>query len=99
MIDIEKVIKGLECCAYKENCDECPYIRGNAMCLSYKDKDALELLKKQEPKATIITHQNEYCKDGKCPSCGHEIETNMHPKYCGYCGQAVKWSNEEPYRI
>lgn len=53
--------------------------------------NAVRTLKEQEPKAVIITHQNEYCKDGNCPSCGHELDDNMHPKYCGYCGQEVKW--------
>lgn len=49
MADREKVIKGLECCAYKKNCNECPYFKGNATCMDDKDKDALELLKEQEP--------------------------------------------------
>lgn len=53
MPDREKVIKGLECCAYKKNCNECPYFKGNATCMDDKDKDALELLKEQETKQAI----------------------------------------------
>ena len=48
MVDREKVIKALECCAYKQNCIECPYYKGNSTCMDDKDKDALELLKEQE---------------------------------------------------
>lgn len=54
---------------------------------------AIALLKEQEPKMAIVTWQNRECKDGECPTCGHEIDTIMHPKYCGYCGQAVEWND------
>lgn len=53
MVDREKVIKALECCAYKQNCIECPYYKGNSTCMDDKDKDALELLKEQEPKQIV----------------------------------------------
>lgn len=95
MLHREKVIKGLEHCDFgvSDTCyeKECPYYQSHD-CTDELKNDILVLLKEQEPKTVIITHQNEYCKDGKCPSCGHELDDNMHPKYCGYCGQAVKWN-------
>ena len=59
MADIEKVIKGLECCstdAYK--CNECPYIQHNPLtniCTGYVQicADALELLKEQQEKIKL----------------------------------------------
>lgn len=54
MVDREKVIKALECCAYKQNCIECPYYKGNSTCMDDKDKDALELLKEQEAKILTV---------------------------------------------
>lgn len=56
MVDREKVIKALECCAYKQNCIECPYYKGNSTCMDDKDKDALELLKEQEDLGTELTN-------------------------------------------
>ena len=95
MIDIEKVIKGLQCIIDGTvRCESCGYAidkHGHYSCQQECAKDAIALLKEQEPKSAIITHQNDCCKDGKCPSCWHELDDNMHPKYCGYCGQAVKW--------
>lgn len=52
MADIEKAIKGLECCILrdpddKQRCSECPY-EGN--CMNRLKMDALSLLKEQEPR-------------------------------------------------
>ena len=55
MPDVEKVIKGLECCvAYDYKCNDCPYQDdGGAEDGCYSDElkaDALALLKAQEPR-------------------------------------------------
>lgn len=51
MVDREKIIKGLECCA-KDNCtitDICPYGKEDAgYCIERLCSDALALLKEQE---------------------------------------------------
>jgi hypothetical protein len=52
MPDVEKVIKGLECCIIrypddKARCDECPY---ESACCNQLKNDALALLKAQEQK-------------------------------------------------
>lgn len=55
----EKVIKGLECCAECGKCkSECPYDgKNNSMygCTTRLAKDALELLKTQEPRVMTST--------------------------------------------
>lgn len=67
MIDRKKVIKALECCAnnkpfYHAHCDQCPYngrLPENEGGCTQLAKDALKLLKEQEP---II----------RCEDCKHE---------------------------
>lgn len=58
-------------------------------------RDALELLKAQEPmnvKFRLHYAQREHGRrDGYCPKCGAMIESIYNIKYCGVCGQAVKW--------
>ena len=52
MADIEKVIKGLECCTSENgqlNCEDCPYRKRNNFCDNL-ERDALELLKEQKKK-------------------------------------------------
>ena len=63
-------------------------------------RDALELLKKQEP---VKPHYvKSYYKDGRsrayCGNCGIAVNigiknnTSKHRDfYCGYCGKKVKW--------
>ena len=58
MADIEKVIKGLECCLRESEhiddnpCKNCPYYDVDSgiggRCMEEKDKDAIELLKEQQ---------------------------------------------------
>ena len=47
MPDREKVIKGLEACGTKANCNECPYLR-NDCCEAALHNDVLELLRNQQ---------------------------------------------------
>jgi len=57
-------------------------------------KCAMTLLKAQEPQSVIV---REKPKNGNilwfadCPKCKHGIERDKHKRFCGYCGQAVKW--------
>lgn len=54
MADIEKVIKGLECCENRHvSCVDCPYYiydgtKGHRWCSDEINRDALELLKEQQ---------------------------------------------------
>lgn len=61
MIDLKKVIKGLECClddyGIDSNCSECPYAEKDVgMCMSLEGllEDAFTLLKAQEPRAMTL---------------------------------------------
>ena len=93
-MDREKVIKGLECCAECGKCkNECPYDgKNNSMygCTTRLAKDALELLKAQEP----VKPEREHSGGGTtwwnvCGACKTAI--NPNDKYCHECGRAVKW--------
>lgn len=67
MPDLEKVIRGLECCANEIPCiEKCPYNElGDSWhdCVPHLAADALELLKAQEPKLLTI---EEITGDGEC---------------------------------
>ena len=58
MTDREKVIKGLECCD-NDDCDNCPYFRSCVendfgTCRATLHRDALVLLKAQEPRVMTL---------------------------------------------
>ena len=61
MPDMEKVVKGLECCSVKHNCTGCPYFKFDASCQDDMNKDALELLKEQ---SQIV----------RCKDCKHSTD-------------------------
>ena len=58
MTDLEKVIRGLECCHTGENvprCNECPYVCTNVLCRKNDIyADAYVLLKAQEPRLMTV---------------------------------------------
>lgn len=55
----------------------------------YAVRDAIELLKKQEPKNPRI----DTIGQPVCPNdgCHHRLSLMLKQKYCDVCGQAVKW--------
>lgn len=101
MVDLEKVIKAMECCTQKNRCRECPYGRTDTDpegCVrDYMLPDALELLKAKEPKPPIVKENAYGWKFFYCPSCGREFNANRkhgrvnEENFCDKCGQAVKW--------
>ena len=54
-------------------------------------RDAIELLKGQEPKPPVIKENSYGWKFYYCPSCGKEFYQNNKFSFCEKCGQAVKW--------
>ena len=58
---------------------------------------ALEALEKQIPKKPIHMHKNYYCPI--CKEDGWMLWDDAIPndmdKYCGKCGQAIDWSDDE----
>ena len=98
MSDRQKVLKGLMCCTNGENnvprCEECPYADEQGTCekLDELHRDALELLKAQEPMPC-----GEKIKAGdimldfyECGYCKNAIRKPW--KYCPFCGKAVHWN-------
>ena len=92
MIDREKVIKGLECCKMPfSKCYDggCPYFEDEG-CKAKLKREALELLKAQEPMEPEVKIYNGTDIFYKCTSCHKSFLYNKQ-KFCDNCGQAVKW--------
>ena len=91
----EKVIKGLECCVNDlGECEVCPYDEGKGKLACGKNlySDALALLKAQVPvKPEMIMYTGAGIGISNCPQCGCKIDEYHNDKFCGSCGQAVKW--------
>ena len=92
MLNREKVIGALTACA-KGNitCKQsgCPYWGEYDDCIGKMARDALELLKEQEPvKAVRRVEETEW---NVCGNCGSHIISKW--KWCPYCGKAVKWDD------
>ena len=88
--DMEKVIDGLETClalevSEDENpCMPCPYFF-DEMCQSAIKKDAIALLREQEPVEPWHAAWSYLC--GECKKPIHQRAY----AYCPWCGKAVKW--------
>ncbi len=68
MADLEKVIKGLECCA-KNNCSitDCPYGKEDtSYCIERLSADALTLLKEQEEEIENLKQTCQSMMEGIC---------------------------------
>ena len=111
MDNMEKAIKGLECCVLrdpddKSRCEQCPY---DGACLNRLKHDALVLLKSQEQELRYRTsrkveHEATLKRCCTCPSCGNVLDqfeqfgvgkVRIMNDYCHFCGQALDWSDEE----
>lgn len=111
----EKVIKGLEYCIdYMQRvvdainevpCNGCPYVAlkpnaaGQGDCIDTLFKDALTVLKAQEPATVIQISCTKTQMSGVCPSCMMPITSpklgSIHvTTHCQFCGKAVKWDDD-----
>lgn len=92
----EKVIKGLMCIAGDVVfCAHCKYsdVNGSGRgdrCKRDCAKDALALLKAQEPQLVIVSRDYIEGTVLRCPKC-KEVVHKYNGNYCSHCGQAVKW--------
>ena len=101
----EKVIKGLRCHVYGHphtRCHDCPYWGTGTHGCSECDllaRDALELLKAQEPVEPKIietdlsrSYHNDIYNNFYCGKCGGFLnKVSRKDLFCSQCGQAVKW--------
>lgn len=108
MIDIEKIIKGIESCLspHDPDCNLCPYDSIDLRCKAKLRDDVMILLKEQEARephyttlrylvngTEIIVHHPE------CPRCIenglalYDAEIEKGQAYCKRCGQAVRWDD------
>lgn len=104
MADRDKVIKGLELCSREPKQTigcllDCPYEDVDG-CRKVLMRDALALLKAQEPvapvrKSFLVSAPDEYGATPSmtvCGACGAWLLTvEPRAKYCPNCGRAVKW--------
>lgn len=93
MADREKVINGIErcICHVPDACRDCGYDAGQPynVCVESLLKDALALLKEQEPvEPTVICDENEIVVGLKCGHCGWKVDAL--DRYCAHCGRSVK---------
>lgn len=102
MIDMEKVIRGLECMGFRPNdgiCRDCTYFRpftDDPEC-GWCDKaviadDAIALLKELEPVKPI--KKLGIVEPYKCGACGWVIGwESSFPLFCPKCGKKVDWDS------
>lgn len=96
---MEKAVKGLECCITMPDiyphCEECPYADEEGMCVDMDElhRDALALLKAQEPVEYVVHCKNADFSNGTEFACGECGGSLLHKKvnYCPWCGKKVKW--------
>ena len=98
-MDRKRVLDGLRCHASSDaKCHlECPYHgcgTADAVCSELLAKDALALLKEQEPITPCIRGEegfshNDFTRQYGCGSCGKPIDHG--DEFCRHCGKAVAW--------
>lgn len=98
MADREKVIYDIErcICHVPDACKDCSKYGGdNAIrCMEELLKDALSLLKAQEPVKPLVVGRGESFETAEtwwyeCGNCNEPIDPN--DQYCRHCGRKAKW--------
>ena len=92
MTELEKVIKGLECCLGKGQkrgmCEDCPYNTGRMKCnLGEMHIDALAMLKEQEPRVMTLEAVRPIVE--KNISTGECEDPWGRLFFCGACGKRI----------
>ncbi len=107
MADREKVILDIERCIshVPDACIDCSHYHGvNGIgCMEDLLTHAYDLLKEQDAQSVLSNRVCKvepfrYVRKGFCPKCHQEMEWLLNRKYCGFCGQAVKWELRLPKR-
>lgn len=82
-------------CVYKQHYSNLRYIKLYVEELHGEIDRLNELLKEKQPKKV---KDFQYLADlfiGKCPSCGEELNNEVYPAFCGFCGQRISWKDGE----
>lgn len=93
MADREKVIYSIErcICHVPDACRDCGYDnREYNECVEELLRDALELLKEQEPVKPKEECLNDVDSIYRCGNCGTHFYYRQQ-KYCAICGRMAKW--------
>lgn len=53
----------------------------------------LELLKGQKAQPVVITTNAYETKFYHCPRCNRDVDTYPRQRFCGNCGQELKWND------
>ena len=95
MIERENVIRGLEACQVEEDgcttlckANGCPYNVSSTHCMTNLHKDALALLKENEPEKPMLCWGDGLTNWLICGACRHPIDPG--DKFCRECGKAVE---------
>ena len=86
MTEREKVIEGLQ-----EAVDLSAIDQSMTIVEQWVIRDALALLKAQEPKIRPWMIKNGSVEFWHCGNC--DVNISYHQDRCPYCGQAVKWDD------
>ena len=89
MSDRKKVIRAVETC-FDSWIDKHRNMGLDLHEVERLKREALEMLKEQEPIQMQVLEDYGSIKFGYCPKCKSLINNRSYPKSCG-CGQAVKW--------
>lgn len=106
MTDIEKIFDAFRNCITKPKCRNCPWEQCEDLDYSSQKVeiptglalDVLNLLKTQTPVKVNKNIASPFCGrmiyHSQCPQCRKTINSEDNPKFCGRCGQAVKWNDD-----
>ena len=95
MVSRKKVVKGLQCCNYRNymhyTCFQCPYkdinrAEGMVGCTSKLSEDALELIDEQKEGHWTTKRTQEHDGELYCDRCGYEPQVFENTPFCPNCG-------------
>lgn len=93
---------GCQGCPYEKDCRACDgfsLLAKDALeLINYQDQHIEAFMKDQEEKIKPVLNDRQYedrplhyARYSFCPSCHQTLSWLYNRKYCGICGQAVKW--------
>lgn len=95
MVDKEKLIRGLHCCAHTDgiNCMHCPYDKKGEDCTAQMSMDILALLKEQEPH---VLSREEMIDAGKNHDAVY-VEEGVGRCFWGLAVEGIDPPEDKPY--